>query len=397
MKYRLDKYNNKLSILGLGCMRFPKQFGKTDMKATETLITEAIAGGINYFDTAYIYGDSEIVLGKILKAKELREKIYLATKLPFTFWRDKEQFEKCLNSQLKRLQTDYIDYYLIHMLTTAEQWQDLCDRGIKTWLKEKQNQSKIKQIGFSFHGSQADFLKILAAYDWDFCQIQYNYMNENYQAGKTGLKAAHQKGIPVVIMEPLLGGKLAVKLPKKVNEIFKKANPGLTPAAWALNWLWNQPEVTLLLSGMNSLEQLQENLATASQAEINMLNQKAVKTINQVVEIFNESYKIPCTGCNYCIPCPHGVNIPACFSSYNACYAIGRSQGIKQYFMSVGMTSSHNGRLQHCIKCGACEKKCPQHIEIINNLNLVQKKLEPFWLKWGFNIAEKMMKKNKSH
>ena len=395
MEYRIDKYGNKLSILGFGCMRFPKQLGKIDINATEILIKEAVKKGINYFDTAYIYNDSEKILGEILKKNNLRKKVFIATKLPFIFWDSKQRAEKCLNIQLKRLKTNYIDYYLIHMLTDLDLWNKLCDNGIISWIEEKKKQGKIKQIGFSFHGSRQEFLKIIDAYPWDFCQIQYNYMNENYQAGKTGLKKSFQKKIPVIIMEPLLGGKLANKLPREALEIFREANDKISPASWALKWLWNQKEVTLLLSGMNSLEQLNDNITSSLNAKVGMLNKEETKTIESVVEIFNKSYKIFCTGCNYCMPCPKNVNIPACFSSYNTYYSIGKIEGIKQYIMSTGITSSKNGRIENCIKCGTCEKKCPQNIEIIKNLKIVEKKLEPFYIKWVLRLVQKFIKRKK--
>jgi len=395
MKYRNDKYGNKLSVLGFGCMRFPSTLGKSNMKETEKLILTAVEKGINYFDTAYIYGDSEKVLGEILNKNNLREKIYIATKLPFTFRTKKEDFDKCLNMQLERLKTNYIDYYLIHMLTDYDMWLRLVDLGIEDWIKEKKKEGKIKQIGFSYHGSQYDFIKILDAYDWEFCQIQYNYMNENYQAGKIGLHKAHEKGLPVVIMEPLLGGKLATKLPKKAIAEFQRANDKISPVAWALKWLWNQKEVTLLLSGMNHMDQLIENTHLASESEINMLSEDELGTVNNVVKIFNEAYKIPCTECNYCMPCPHNVNIPAAFNSYNTCFAMGRIEGIKQYIMSVGIISDKDTRLINCKKCGLCEKKCPQNIEIIKKLSLSGKRLEHFIVRFIFWVTKTFVKKKK--
>jgi len=382
MKYRIDnKSKNKLSILGYGCMRFPKRRGKFDPVETEKLVLHAIEQGINYFDTAYIYGDSEKVFGSIIKKHELRNKIFLATKMPLLLIKNKTDFDKYFNKQLKRLQTDYIDYYLMHMITTIEQWEKMCALGIEKWIKEKQKQGKIKQIGFSFHGSQTDFMKIIDAYNWDFCLIQYNYMNENYQAGKAGMIKAYKKGMTVMIMEPLLGGRLAVNLPKKIIEEFKKADDNLTPAAWALNWLWNQKEITLLLSGMSNMDQLEKNIETASNAQINMLKKQEKETITKVIQMFRESYKITCTGCNYCMPCPKSINIPAVFSSYNTYYVIGKIEGLKQYFMSTAVTSGKNVSVKNCIQCGICEKACPQNIKIIKELKRCQKKIEPWWLR----------------
>ena len=382
MKYRLDKKGNELSVLGFGCMRFPR-----NLEETEKLILYAIENEVNYFDTAYIYGDSEKVLGKILKKNNIREKIYIATKLPLMNIRKKEDFERYFNLQLERLQTDYIDYYLMHCITDMDMWQKFRDMGIEEWIAEKIKTGKIKQIGFSFHGPRNEFLKVLDAYNWDFCMIQYNYLNINYQAGKAGLLKAYEKGIPVIIMEPLLGGKLAVKLPKKAMETFKKTNSN-TPAVWALNWLWNQREVTVVLSGISNMRDIKENIETANNAGIRMLKKQELATINKVIEIFSEADKINCTGCNYCMPCPKDVNIPAAFLSYNTYYSIGRIEGLQQYLMSIGIVSKKNISIANCTKCGICEKKCPQNILIMKELKRAEKKIEPFWFKWGLKVAK---------
>jgi predicted aldo/keto reductase-like oxidoreductase len=224
-------------------------------------------------------------------------------------------------------------------------------------------------------------MKLLDAYDWDFCQIQYNYMNVNYQAGKAGLLAAAAKDIPVVVMEPLLGGKLAANLPKKAEALFKEANPAATPAEWALKWLWNQPEVTVVLSGMNSAAQLEENIKIAEHAQPGVFGEKEDAVFETVEKAFRESYKVPCTGCNYCMPCPQNVNIPGCFTTYNLSYATSYFAGMTMYFQDVTKRSP-----RQCIKCGKCEKHCPQHIKIMDELENVQKRMEPFWLKPGLAI-----------
>ena len=383
MKYRLDKHGNELSVLGFGCMRFPKSIDET-----EKLILYAIENGINYFDTAYIYGDSEKVLGTILKKNNLRDKIYIATKLPLMNIRKREDFDRYFNTQLERLQVDYIDYYFMHCITDMDMWLKFCEMGIEEWIKEKLESGKIKQIGFSFHGPEQDFLKVIDAYNWDFCMIQYNYMNINYQAGKTGLLRAHEKGIPVMIMEPLLGGKLATNLPKKAMEAFKKVNSNATPAAWALNWLWNQKEPVVILSGMSSMRDVKENIGLAKKAEVGMLNEKEINTINEVIKIFGEADKINCTGCNYCMPCPMNVNIPVAFLSYNTYYAMSRIEGLKQYTMSIGMNAKKKVRIANCTKCGICEKKCPQNIPIMKELKIVRKKIEPFWMRGVLKVAK---------
>lgn len=397
MQYREDKKgNNKLSILGFGCMRFPSSIpGMIDEKVTELLILSAFERGINYFDTAYIYPNSEQVLGSILERNSLREHIFLATKLPHQSCKKTPDFDRYLNTQLERLKTDYIDYYLIHNITSLAEWQRLVDLGIEAWISQKKQQGTIKQLGFSFHGSQAEFAPLLEAYDWDFVQIQYNYMNENYQAGRSGLVLAASKGLPVIIMEPLLGGKLAQGLPKQAKEALQKSDESLSPAEWALWWLWNQPEVTVVLSGMNALEQLEENVefASSSKALSSSMDEPARTTIDKVVEIFNKSYKVPCTGCNYCLPCPKGINIPAAFAAYNTSYVFGWYQGVKAHTLSAGSTSDKPHYLADCTECGACARKCPQHIAIPEELKKARKRVEPKFLSSVMSVARKVLSK----
>jgi len=383
MKYRTDiKSGNKLSIIGFGCMRFPRNLTRIDLNRTEQLIVKAVEEGVNYFDTAFSYSGSEEALGQIIANNNLRDKIFLATKMPYPKCKKYDDFESLFQTQLARLKTDYIDYYLIHCLIDTNAWETVCGLEIEKWIQEKKASGQIKNIGFSFHGKHHDFLKLLDVYDWDFCQIQYNYLDVNYQAGMEGLKKAFAKGLPVIIMEPLLGGRLAAGLPKKAVHTFKTANASLTPAAWALRWLWNQKEVTAVLSGMSEMSQLEENIKTAENAVPDMLTKKEDDTLASVLRIIKDAYKIPCTGCNYCMPCPQNVNIPACFSAYNTWYAIGRYDGLKQYVTSTGILHpSKNFGASNCIACGACEKKCPQHIPVIQSLKAVERKMEPFWIK----------------
>ena len=391
MQYRIDKRTgNQISALGYGCMRFPRS-----MEATEALIKKSIEEGINYFDTAYLYGTSEEKLGQILEKNGWREDIYIATKLPLFFCHTVADFDKYFSRQLSRLRTEYIDYYLMHMITDMAQWKKLCVWGIEAWIAQKKEEGKIKQIGFSFHGSQGDFLEILSSYDWDFCQIQYNYSDENYQAGVTGLKAAAEKDIPVIIMEPLLGGKLVTGLPTKALSIFQETNKEFTPAGWGLRWLWDQPEVTCVLSGMNDMAQLEDNIHVANITMQNTLTQEEKDTYQAVKKVFFESYKIPCTGCAYCMPCPQNVNIPACFSAYNASYTVSRVEGLKQYYMSVGGISETRSLSSLCVQCGKCEKHCPQNIHIIEGLKSVRKKMEPAISKPMLSIARRFLHRNK--
>ncbi|MCL2365789.1 MAG: aldo/keto reductase [Oscillospiraceae bacterium] len=387
MQYRVDpKSGNALSVLGFGCMRFPM-----DKEKAEALIVSAIQSGVNYFDTAYLYGNSEATLGNILEKNELRTKVYIATKLPQLKCKTYDDFDKIFAEQLKRLKTDYIDYYLIHNMNKASNWTRLCDLAIEQWIKEKQSAGQIRQIGFSFHGPQDEFMALIDEYEWDFCMIQYNYLNENYQAGRAGLHKAHERGLPVMIMEPLLGGKLATGLPPKAMHIFKDAAAERSAAAWALMWLYNQPEVTVVLSGMNASEQLEENLKVAAIAKSGMFSKEEAAVFEPVFEAIRESYKVPCTGCNYCMPCPHGVNIPGCFAAYNARYTMGLVTGMMQYITG---TAAHNkeahARASFCKQCKKCEKDCPQNIPIVKELTEVKKRMEPFWFNFALKVIQKI-------
>jgi hypothetical protein len=382
MQYRIDKRTgNKLSVLGLGCMRLPGTFGIIDIKKAEEMIMHSIEQGLNFFDTAWIYPGSEEALGTILDRNNVRDKVYIATKLPLVMVKKASDYNKFFNQSLERLKTNYIDYYMMHMLQNLEQWQKLKNEGILEWIEEKKKSGQIKQIGFSFHGSGSEFLKIIEDYDWEFCLIQYNYSDENYQAGVKGLKAAAEK-MPVMIMEPLLGGKLATGLPKDAVNIFKKADENLSPAAWALNWLWDQQEVTLLLSGMSTMEQLNENMRLADVSSVGMNGEAQRKVYSSVLESVKRSCKVLCTGCNYCMPCPLGVNIPGCFSSYNTMYSMGYVEGMQQFILCTGFTSEKSSGPDCCTKCGICEKHCPQNIPIIKELETVRRKMEPFWLRF---------------
>lgn len=393
MQYRTDKRTgNEISILGFGCMRLPSNHGRIDIDKTETLFLEAIERGVNYFDTAYLYPGSEAAIGQIFTKHQLREKVFLATKLPIFMCKKYADFDKYFNIELERLQTTYVDYYFMHMITSPEQWQVLVDLGIEKWISEKKASGQIKQAGFSFHGKSNDFIKLIDMYDWDFCQIQYNYINEFYQAGKSGLQYAAAKGLPVFIMEPLLGGKLATGLPQAAQNAFHQANPDLSPVGWSLKWIWNQPEVTMLLSGMNEMAQLEENTTLANESIPGMWGETELNVVANVVKIFNDSYKIPCTGCGYCMPCPQKINIPGLFASYNTSYAMTRSLGMNQYMLNSGAMSQTPAYASDCIKCGKCEKHCPQNIPIRDSLVQVKKRMEPIGLKTAMKIARKVIR-----
>lgn len=381
MKYRNNNENKDLSILGFGCMRFPKKGNSIDMEAVEEQIMYAINQGVNYFDTAYVYPGSEVALGKVLAKNNCRDQVKIATKLPHYMVKKNEDFDKYFTEELKRLQTDYIDYYLMHMLPDVNIWKRLVEFGVLDWIKEKKASGQIKHIGFSYHGSTSGFLEVLDVYDWEFCQIQYNYMDEHSQAGRKGLMAAAAKNIPVIIMEPLRGGSLVKDLPKKAISIFDKASPKRTPAEWAFRWLWNHKEVSVILSGMNTMAMLEENIKIASEVEIDTLTDKDFELYDQVKEAINENTKVACTACSYCMPCPFGVDIPGSFRCYNVSYTDGYIKGVMEYAMCTTLRNKQS-QASLCTECGACEKHCPQSIPIRADLKKVKRRFEtpPFKL-----------------
>jgi len=375
MNYRVDKYGNPLSILGFGCMRFPGTMGKIDLAETEREILTAYEAGVNYYDTAYVYPGSESALGEILEKNGIRGQVNIATKLPHYLIKSKEGLEKLFQEQLRRLRTDHVDYYLMHMLTDTETWERLRKLGIEDWIDEKRKVGAIRQIGFSYHGNADMFCKLVDAYGWDFCQIQYNYMDEHSQAGRKGLYYAHEKGLPVVIMEPLRGGKLVKRLPEEAKRIFAGYKIQHTPAQWAFRWLWNQPEVTCVLSGMNSDEMVRDNIETASSVEVGELGPEDEAMLQEVVKTINAKMKVGCTGCGYCMPCPKNVDIPGTFAAYNRRYAEGKFWALVEYAMCTALRKNSTAA-SNCVQCGKCEKHCPQHIEIRKHLQDAAKELE---------------------
>ena len=358
MQYRNDKYGEPISILGYGCMRFTKKGNRFDVKKAEKELMTAIKNGVNYFDTAYIYPGSEVLLGGILERNDCRDKVKIATKLPQYLIKSEAALDRYFNEQLSRLRTDYIDYYLMHMLTDIAAWEKLARLGIKEWIDKKKAEGKIRNLGFSFHGNTEMFLKILDAYDWDFCQIQYNYMDEHTQAGRRGLKAAAERGIPVIIMEPLRGGKLVELLPKTAKRKIAQDAKKRTPAELAFRWLWDQPEVTCVLSGMNSLEMVRENIRVASQVQAGELMEEDFALIQSVRDEIQKTMKVGCTGCGYCMPCPKGIDIPAAFRCYNRMYAEQKGSGRHEY-LQVTAFQKEMSLPETCVKCGKCESRCP--------------------------------------
>jgi len=391
MQYRNDKYGNPISVLGFGCMRFDKKGGKIEFEKAEREIMTAYEAGVNYYDTAYIYGGSEEFLGEVFEKNGIREKINIATKLPHYLIKNMEGIEKTFKEELRRLRTDYVDYYLMHMLTDVKTWERLKSLGIEEWIREKKESGAIRQIGFSYHGNTDMFCQLIDAYDWDFCMIQYNYLDEHSQAGRKGLQYAASKGIPVWIMEPLRGGRLVSNLPEKAKKLFAEHPAGRTPAEWAFRWLWNQPVVTCVLSGMNSVEMIQENVANAESSRPGEFTPEDDAVIAGAVEAIKEKMKVGCTGCGYCMPCPKGVDIPGSFAAYNKCFTDGKRKAFKEYLQCTLLRKDFTSA-SNCIGCGKCEVHCPQQIEIRNELKNVKKKLEGPVYKTAKFVVKKFMK-----
>lgn len=393
MKYRSDKQGTPISQLGYGCMRFSKKGSSIDFNKAEQEVLAAIEKGVNYFDTAYIYPGSEECLGKILDKNQIREKVFIATKLPQYLMRSTQQIEKTFSEELNRLRTDYIDYYLMHMFTDISEWEHLKTLGIEKWISDHKADKSIRKIGFSYHGNSEMFLKILDAYDWDFCQIQYNYLDETSQAGRIGLEAAEKKGIPVIIMEPLRGGKL-VQIPEEAKKLLNKHPKKYTPAEFALRWLWNQKGVTCILSGMNSMEMIEENTRIASEANVGDFGKEEETLADEVIKIIRKKEKVGCTGCRYCMPCPKGVDIPANFYFYNLKYMEGTISSLMGFFQTVALRNEP-GFASQCITCGKCENHCPQHLPIREYLKAADKKLRPWPVRMVIFFARKFMHKDK--
>ena len=392
MQYRVNPKNgDSLSVLGFGCMRFTRKGGAIDQEKANREMKAALDAGVNYFDTAYIYPGSENCLGEFMRAYGCRDRLFIATKLPQYRVQKIEDAERLFQEELQRLGSDHVDYYLMHMLNDANSWKRLCGLGMEQWIADKKRSGAIRNIGFSFHGGTAQFKELVDAYDWEFCQIQYNYLDENSQAGAEGLRYAHQKGLPVIIMEPLRVGKLVSGLSKGAQHIFDTAQPHRTPVDWALRWLWNQPEVSVVLSGMNDLSQVEENCRIASDSLPGALTEQEMTLYTQVLAEIHKGMRVGCTGCGYCQPCPKGVNIPTCFASYNASFVDGLFTGMKEYMMCTTLRKVRsNAGL--CVKCGKCEQHCPQHLPIRQELDKVKRRLENPVYKIAAKAAPLIMK-----
>lgn len=384
MLYRtLGKTGKQISALSYGCMRYPRiggsRSGKIDEDRAARQVHRAIDGGVNYFDTAYVYdaGRNETVLGNILSGGH-RERVMIATKLPPYLVHSVKDMDTILETQLKRLKTDHIDFYLFHALNDAKGWDRLMEQGAHEFIQRAKAAGKIGHIGFSYHGEQEDFKVLADRYAWDFCQIQYNYLDEHYQAGREGLRYASAKNLGVIVMEPLRGGMLTGRVPATVEQIWHQSAVERTPAEWALRWLWDHGEVTSVLSGMNQEDHIDENIRIASEALPGAMTGEELALVEAVKAEYCKLKKVDCTGCGYCLPCPAGVNIPMCFGFYNNKHLFGGSGANFQYtFFTSGLTGGKPANASLCTSCGKCEKACPQHIPIRQELKQVIREMEP--------------------
>lgn len=375
MQYRTGLHGESISVLGFGCMRFTRRGGGIDLKKAEQEVMAALDAGVNYFDTAYIYPGSEAALGEIFRRNHCRDRLFIAAKLPQYLLRSAKGIDRYFDEERRRLQTDFIDFYLMHMLSDLSAWEKLRSFGIEEWIRQKKASGEIRNVGFSFHGDTASFLQVLDAYPWDFCQIQYNYMDEHSQAGRRGLEAAAAKGIPVIIMEPLRGGQLAVRLPAPAQELLQREGQGRSAAEWGLRWLWDQSGVTCVLSGMNSLAMVEENCRAADQAYAGCLGPADRALIDRLRTLLSASMRIGCTGCGYCQPCPRGVNIPGVFRCWNEIPLDGRGKARREYMQTTAMRRPAAGA-SLCVGCGACEQHCPQGLAIRQGLKAAARELE---------------------
>jgi predicted aldo/keto reductase-like oxidoreductase len=379
------KTNEKVSVLGFGAMRLPALDNdptKIDEKEAIKMIRYSIDQGVNFIDTAYPYGgfdmykggQSEPIVAKALK-DGYREKVKISTKLPTWLIETRADMDKYLNEQLERLETDVIDFYMIHGVT-KNYWEKMKELGFEEFLDKAIEGGKIKYAGFSFHDRIELFKEVVDYYDWSFCLIQYNYLDDNYQAGREGLEYAFNRGLGVATMEPLRGGQIAVNIPEEVKDTFDQAVVKRTPAEWALRWVWNHSEVSVVLSGMNTMDDVKENLRISSDAQSNSLTKKELIVVDHAKKVFNDKLEVGCTGCGYCLPCPNGVNIPENFAKYNDYYLFGTPETKERFKFGYEMGLLNGQRASACNECGLCEEHCTQEIPIMQVLKKVKKLYE---------------------
>ncbi|PKL39852.1 MAG: aldo/keto reductase [Spirochaetae bacterium HGW-Spirochaetae-1] len=379
MLYRkMPKNGDTLSILGFGCMRLPEKNGRIDEERAMAQVRHAIDNGVNYIDTAMPYhlGASEPFLGRALK-DGYREKVKLATKLPHWQVKKAGDMERLLRAQLKNLNTGSIDYYLIHNMN-GDDWERLQGLGLREFITASKKEGLIVNIGFSFHSRLPEFKNIIDSFDWDFCQIQYNYLDEENQAGTDGLEYAAAKGLGVIIMEPLRGGSLAGEMPPAIEDIWRKSPVKRSAAEWSLRWIWNHREVTVVLSGMNNEDHIAENLRIAGEAHADSLSAEELALVREAAEKFQSLMKVGCTGCRYCMPCPSGVDIPGCFEMYNSRHMWGKEKESMINYMArfMGALGKEPSNASLCRECGMCEKECPQELPIQEHLKEVAREFE---------------------
>ena len=383
MYRKLGKTGREVSVLGFGCMRLPLKHGlekatdvfdatkPIDEDQATAMIHHAVEQGVNYFDTAYPYhgGQSETFLGKALAG--YRDRVMIATKSPIWLVQTPADFDRFLDEQLGKLGTSYVDFYLLHSLG-RQSWVRMKELGALPFLDEVLRDGRARYAGFSFHDEVKVFKEIVDGYDWAMCQIQYNYFDEHYQAGKEGLQYAAAKGLGVVIMEPLRGGKLTGAIPPEVQALWDSAAEKRTPAEWALRWVWNHPEVSTALSGVSAMAQVKENIRIADKGALNSLTRAELELIDRVTGTYRSMVKVDCTGCAYCVPCPNGVDIPLNFSLYNDTFMFKDSE--IAYMIYAHFTAPEQ-RASNCAECGECEEHCPQHLEIREELKKVHARL----------------------
>lgn len=400
MQYRtMPNSSEKLSTLGFGCMRLPTRVGGQasnliDRERTVKQIRYAIDQGVNYLDTAYPYhlGASESFLGEYVLKDGYREKVNIATKLPCFSINKKESMEEIFNKQLEKLQVDYIDYYLLHALN-GKTWNKMVSLDVIDFMNNIRKQGKVRHMGFSFHGTRDDFIKIVDGYDWEFAQVQFNILDEHFQAGIEGIQYAHDKGLGIIVMEPLRGGSLVGKIPNEVQKLYNSAPVKKSPADWALRWIWNHPEITLVLSGMNNEENIKENIKIASEAFPDSLSNTEISIVEDVRKTYQDIMQVGCTGCGYCMPCPAGINIPGAFKNLNNYHMYSKFEA-RIYHMGYAGVQTEDGKphwTSTCLNCGQCEKKCPQGIKVREEFKHVQRDLEGAGIKATASIARRIM------
>lgn len=374
----IKKTGDEISPLGFGAMRLPLKNGKINRELAKKQIYHAIDKGVNFIDTAYLYGDSEKFLGEILQG-EYKDKVMISTKLPSIHIKKYEDMEKALDEQLDRLKRDCIDYYLIHSVD-LKAMNRLLKKDLIKFLNKAKKEGKVRHVGFSYHGPREEFEIVLDGYDWDVVMVQYNYFDENVQASMEGIEYAASKGIGVFVMEPLKGGILAGKMPAEAEKIFRDANPDKSNAEWALQWVLNNRNVTCVFSGMNSIEQIDENIAIAEKTTPMSMTFEELETIELVKRVLRNSLKINCSTCGYCMPCPQGVNIPECLKIYNEKYLFEHkglfNESLIDYFQYVSGIMGKPANAGLCNGCGKCLRKCPQKLDIVSELNTVKKEFE---------------------